>query len=170
MVEDGLVVGIDVAKGWLDVAVLESGESFRVENDAAGWAQLVKRLKGRRVRAVGLEPSGGYERGPKQALRKAGLPVRNVNPHKLRHFARALGRLAKNDRLDAAVIARSSGLPATFSPHAGRRGLVAPARPRRTDGDLSDSASLFPHLLARDGRERSSSLLPACGEKVAAAG
>ncbi|ACP25093.1 putative transposase for insertion sequence NGRIS-19a [Sinorhizobium fredii NGR234] len=106
MVEDGLVVGIDVAKGWLDVAVLQTGESFRVDNDAAGWAELVKRLKRRQVRAVGLEPSGGYERGPKQALQKAGLPVRNVNPHKLRHFARALGRLAKNDRLDAAVIAR----------------------------------------------------------------
>jgi len=106
MAEEGLVVGIDVAKGWLDVAILETGESFRVDNDAIGWAELLQRLKGRRVRAVGLEPSGGYERDVKQALRKAGLPVRNVNPHKLRHFARALGRLAKNDRLDAAVIAR----------------------------------------------------------------
>ncbi|MGK9285108.1 IS110 family transposase [Sinorhizobium meliloti] len=106
MAEKGLVVGIDVAKGWLDVAVLETGESFRVDNDSAGWALLLQRLRGRRVRAVGLEPSGGYERGAKQALRKAGLPVRNVNPHKLRHFARALGRLAKNDRLDAVVIAR----------------------------------------------------------------
>ncbi|WEJ39951.1 IS110 family RNA-guided transposase [Sinorhizobium prairiense] len=108
MAEKGLVVGIDVAKGWLDVAVLETGESFRVDNDSAGWALLLQRLRGRRVRAVGLEPSGGYERGAKQALRKAGLPVRNVNPHKLRHFARALGRLAKNDRLDAVVIARYS--------------------------------------------------------------
>lgn len=106
MAEKGLVVGIDVAKGWLDVAVLETGESFRVDNDSAGWALLLQRLRDRRVRAVGLEPSGGYERGAKQALRKAGLPVRNVNPHKLRHFARALGRLAKNDRLDAVVIAR----------------------------------------------------------------
>jgi transposase len=84
----------------------KTGESFRVDNDSAGWALLLQRLRGRRVRAVGLEPSGGYERGAKQALRKAGLPVRNVNPHKLRHFARALGRLAKNDRLDAVVIAR----------------------------------------------------------------
>ncbi|RVP98392.1 IS110 family transposase, partial [Sinorhizobium meliloti] len=106
MAEKGLVVGIDVAKGWLDVAVLEPGESFRVDNDSAGWALLLQRLRGRRVRAVDLEPSGGYERGAKQALRKAGLPVRNVNPHKLGHFARALGRLAKNDRLDAVVIAR----------------------------------------------------------------
>lgn len=106
MAEQGLVIGIDVAKGWLDVAVLETGESFRVDNDTDGWAMLLKRLRGRPVRAIGMEPSGGYERGPKKALRKAGLSVRNVNPHKLRHYARALGRLAKNDRIDARVIAR----------------------------------------------------------------
>lgn len=106
MGEAGLVVGIDVAKGWLDVAVLEANESFRVDNDAQGWSQLIKRLSGRPVRAVGLEPSGGYERAPRRALRKAGLTVRNVNPHKLRHYARARGRLAKNDRVDAGLIAR----------------------------------------------------------------
>ncbi|MBZ9852161.1 IS110 family transposase [Mesorhizobium sp. CA14] len=106
MTEDGLVVGIDVAKGWLDVAILETGESFRVDNDAQGWVRLIKRLSSRTVRAIGIEPSGGYERGAKKALRKAGLSVRNVNPHKLRHYARALGRRAKNDRIDACVIAR----------------------------------------------------------------
>jgi transposase len=112
MSDEGLVVGIDVAKGWLDVAVLETGESFRVNNDAEGWASLIKRLSGRQVRAVGIEPSGGYERGAKKALRKAGLSVRNVNPHKLRHYARALGRWAKNDRIDACMIARfTSQLP-----------------------------------------------------------
>ena len=106
MAEDGLVVGIDVAKGWLDVAILPTGESFRVGNDTDGWAELIKRLKRRSVRAIGVEPSGGYERRVAKALRKAGLAVRNVNPHKLRHYARALGRLAKNDRIDAFLIAR----------------------------------------------------------------
>ena len=106
MAEDGLVVGIDVAKGWLDVAILPTGESFRVGNDTDGWAELIKRLKRRSVRAIGVEPSGGYERRVAKALGKAGLPVRNVNPHKLRHYARALGRLAKNDRIDAFMIAR----------------------------------------------------------------
>lgn len=105
MAQEGLVVGIDVAKGWLDVAVLETGEKFRVDNDPPGWALLIKQLSGRPVCAIGIEPSGGYERGAKSALRKAGLTVRNVNPHKLRHYARALGRLAKNDRIDAQVIA-----------------------------------------------------------------
>jgi len=112
MAQEGLVVGIDVAKGWLDVAVLETGENFRVDNDPPGWALLIKQLSGRPVWAIGIEPSGGYERGAKSALRKAGLTVRNVNPHKLRHYARALGRLAKNDRIDAQVIARfTSQLP-----------------------------------------------------------
>lgn len=106
MAEEGLVVGIDVAKDWLDVAVLGSEESCRIGNDEAGWAALIKRLRGRSVRAIGMEPSGGYERGLARALRKAGLPVHNVNPHKLRHYARACGRLAKNDRIDARLIAR----------------------------------------------------------------
>jgi transposase len=106
MGEDGLVVGIDVAKAWLDIAVLETGAAFRIRNDAAGWSDLIERLMGQCVSAVGLEPSGGYERGVAAALRQAGLPVKNVNPHKLRHYARALGLIAKNDRIDARLIAR----------------------------------------------------------------
>lgn len=107
-----VIVGIDVAKLWLDVALLPAGAPFRVANDDAGWRDLIDRLKPHRITAVGLEPSGGYERGAAAALRKAGLPVRNVNPHKLRHYAGALGRFAKNDRIDAALIARfTSELP-----------------------------------------------------------
>jgi transposase len=106
MTQDAVVIGIDVAKGWLDMAVQQTGESFRFDNDRHGWAVLVRLLKGRRVRAIGVEPSGGYERGVVKALHKAGLPVRNVNPHKLRHYARAHGRLAKNDSIDAQMIAR----------------------------------------------------------------
>lgn len=106
MTREAVVIGIDVAKDWLDVAVLGSGESFRIDNDRAGWSDLVRRLKGRAVGAIGMEPSGGYERGLAKALHAAGLPVRNVNPHKLRHYARAHGCLAKNDAIDARMIAR----------------------------------------------------------------
>ena len=106
MHKQAVIVGIDVAKGWLDVAILATQESCRVTNDREGWASLIKGLKSYKVRAIGLEPSGGYERGVSKALQAAGLPVRNVNPHKLRHYARALGRLAKNDRIDALLIAR----------------------------------------------------------------
>jgi transposase len=100
------VVGIDVSKEWLDVAVYPGGEYWRVTNDEAGWRDLCQRLKGRGVRAIGIEASGGYERDVIIALVQAGLPVRNVNPWKLRQFAKAAGLLAKNDRLDAHAIAR----------------------------------------------------------------
>ena len=100
------VVGIDVSKAWLDVAVLQTNEAFQVDNDEAGWAELIARLKGYKIKVIGLEPSGGYERGLAKALRKADLPVRMVNPYRVRQFARALGRLAKNDRIDALMIAR----------------------------------------------------------------
>lgn len=102
---DRSTIGIDVSKLWLDVSVLPSGETFQVGNDAAGWAVLVSRFKGK-VKAIGLEPSGGYERDLAKALQRAGLPVRMVNPYRLRQYAKALGKLAKNDRIDACLIAR----------------------------------------------------------------
>jgi transposase len=113
MTKGRMVVGIDVSKAWLDVAVLDTDEVFRVGNDEAGWTELIERLKGREVKAIGLEPSGGYERGLARGLRKAGLPVRMVNPYRVRQFARAMGRMAKNDKIDAAMIARfAAQLPA----------------------------------------------------------
>jgi transposase len=97
--------GIDVSKDRLDVMVLPDRLSFSVDNTAVGWRQLVDRLRGLSIAAVGIEPSGGYERGIIRALLAAGLSVRRINPNKLRQFARARGVLAKNDRLDARLIA-----------------------------------------------------------------
>jgi transposase len=97
--------GIDVSKDRLDVMVLPEQQSFSVGNDAAGQAALVGRLRGRAIAAIGLEASGGYERGAVRALLVAGLPVCQVNPFKLRQFARASGVLAKNDPLDTRLIA-----------------------------------------------------------------
>ena len=97
--------GIDVSKDRLDVAVHPTDEQFSVANDEAGWRMLVRRLKPLGTRAIGLEASGGYERGAIVALFKAGLPVRSVNAWKLRQFARAAGLLDKNVRLDARAIA-----------------------------------------------------------------
>ena len=98
-------VGIDVSKEWLDVAVHPSGEHFRVNNDANGWRELTRRLSVLGTRAIGIEASGGYERDVIGVLIAQGLPVRGVNAWKLRQFAKAAGVLAKNDRLDASVIA-----------------------------------------------------------------
>lgn len=110
---DGKIVGIDVSKAWLDVAMLPGGKSFRLGNDASGWAGLIAKLKPHAIRAIGLEPSGGYERDLVRVLRRAGLSVRVVNPHRVRLYAKALGRLAKTDAIDAEVIARyTAELPA----------------------------------------------------------
>ena len=97
--------GIDVSKDRLDVMVLPEEQCCSVSNDARGWAALVERLRNLSIVAIGLEASGGYERGVARALLAAGMSVRQVNPFKLRQFARASGVLAKNDPLDARMIA-----------------------------------------------------------------
>ena len=97
--------GIDVSKDRLDVMVLPEEQCSSVPNDTAGWAKLVEQLRRLAISAIGIEPSGGYERGAIRALLAAGMSVRQVNPNKLRQFARASGMLAKNDPLDARMIA-----------------------------------------------------------------
>src|SRR5260370_14477785 len=97
--------GIDVSKDRLDIMVLPDEQCSWVSNDAAGWAELVEQLRGSSITAIGVEASGGYERGVVRALLAAGMSVRQINPFKLRQFAKASGTLAKNDRLDARMIA-----------------------------------------------------------------
>jgi transposase len=97
--------GIDVSKDRLDIMVLPDEQCSWVSNDAAGWAELIEQLRGSSITAIGVEASGGYERGVVRALLAAGMSVRQINPFKLRQFAKASGTLAKNDRLDARMIA-----------------------------------------------------------------
>ena len=104
--KEGQVVGIDVAKDWLDVAVHPGGEQWRVTQDREGLAELVQRLAVLAPDLIVLEASGGYERVAVSLLGEAGLPVAVVNPRPVRDFARSQGILAKTDRLDAGVIAR----------------------------------------------------------------
>src|SRR5690606_31341209 len=96
----GVVVGIDVAKATLDVAVLPSERPWTVANTGPGVRQLVQQLRGRHPALVVLEATGGYERVLVAALAAAGLPVVVANPRQVRAFARAIGQLAKTDRLD----------------------------------------------------------------------
>jgi len=98
-------VGIDVAKDRLDVHLRPSGEAFAVARDGEGLAQLVERLRALVPRLVVMEATGGYETIVASALAAARLPLAVVNPRQIRDFARATGRLAKTDRLDAAAIA-----------------------------------------------------------------
>lgn len=100
---DKRVAGIDVSKETLDVAVVPSAESFQVPNDEAGIGQLVKRLEG--MELVVMEATGGYETAVATALVAAGMRVAVLNPRQVRDFAKATGRLAKTDRIDAGLIA-----------------------------------------------------------------
>ena len=99
------VVGIDVAKDRLDVCVRPSGESLIVARTGAGIEDLAERLKKLAPRVVAIEATGGFETVVAAGLAAAGLPVVVVNPAQVRAFARALGRRAKTDPIDAAVIA-----------------------------------------------------------------
>lgn len=98
-------VGIDVSKDRLDVHLRPSGKTFSCANDVTGFQELSKRLKPHCPVAVVLEASGGYEEAAASHLAAKGLAVAVVNPRQPRDFARSLGRLAKTDRIDAAVLA-----------------------------------------------------------------
>src|SRR3954468_10982533 len=98
-------VGIDVSKHRLDVHARPSGESFATDYDDEGVAGLVGRLAALAPALIVLEATGGLEVRLAAALAAAGLPVAVVNPRQVRAFARATGRLAKTDRLDAKAIA-----------------------------------------------------------------
>ena len=100
-----IVVGIDVSKDRLDVAVAPSGLVFQVANTQAGIDDLVSRLEPVGVEVVALEATGGFETAAVAGLSAAGLAVVVVNPAQVRAYAHAIGRRAKTDPIDAAVIA-----------------------------------------------------------------
>jgi len=102
----GRFVGIDVAKRRLDVAERPHGARWDAANDAAGIAGLVERLNaGGPISLIVLEATGGYEIPLVAALTAAGLPVVVTNARQVRDFARAVGKLAKTDAIDATVLA-----------------------------------------------------------------
>lgn len=105
-VTERVYVGIDVCKARLDVAVLPSGESFSVANDEEGLQALTGKLVGVSPALAVLEATGGLERPLAAALFASGIACAVVNPRQARDFAKATGRLAKTDRIDAGVLAR----------------------------------------------------------------
>lgn len=104
--ESPVFVGIDVSKDRLDVHLLPSGEAFAVCRDGQGLDHLTHRLREARPALIVLEATGGFEITVAAAVAGAGLPLAVVNPRQIRAFARAVGRLAKTDALDAEIIAR----------------------------------------------------------------
>ena len=98
-------VGIDVSKDRLDVHLRPSGEAFAVARDGKGLETLVERLGALDISLIVLEATGGFETTVAATLASAELPLAVVNPRQIRNFAKALGKLAKTDAIDAEVIA-----------------------------------------------------------------
>jgi transposase len=124
---DQVIVGIDVSKARLDVHVLPSGEAFAFPRDGEGLAALAERLGALQPTLIGVEATGGFESVVAAGLAGAGLPVVVVNPAQVRAFAQALGKRAKTDPIDAAVIARfleATRPPLRSLPEAGQQLLA----------------------------------------------
>jgi transposase len=101
MPQETRVVGLDVAKGKTNACIRSVAARLSAPSTPEGEAQLVEWLRANRVGRAVMEASGGYERNWAEALRAAGVEVRIVDPKRIRHFAKAAGRLAKNDPIDA---------------------------------------------------------------------
>lgn len=99
-------VGLDIAKDHIDVCVRPSGQTWRADQDEAGLTQLAARLAALTPTLVVLEATGGYETAAATALAVAQIPLAVINPRQVRDFAKAIGRLAKTDAIDAAVLAQ----------------------------------------------------------------
>ncbi|MDP9097134.1 MAG: IS110 family transposase [Pseudomonadota bacterium] len=111
MSASSVVVGIDVAKAHVDVAVLGAKlDARRFDNEAEGHSALVAALKPLGVVLVVMEATGGYETALTCALQAAGLPVAVVNPRQARDFAKSMGRLAKTDAVDARMLAEMAAV------------------------------------------------------------
>ena len=127
---EGDTIGVDVSKHHLDAQRLADGATRRFANDKGGHKALIKWLTETPLYRVVFEPTGPYHRAVERALGIAGVPFVKVNPRQARRFAEATGKLAKTDRLDAAILARMGAM------------LELEARPARSE------LLAFPRFLA----------------------
>jgi transposase len=98
-------IGIDVSKAILDVFMIPNKRYLQFQNTAVGIKKLIKKIQSCSTALIVMESTGGYEKPVAQALAKENISVAIVNPRRIRDFAKALGKLAKTDRVDAEVIA-----------------------------------------------------------------
>ena len=134
MKESLVFVGIDVSKERLDVAVRPTGEMWQVSHDSLGIGEVMERLETLMPQLVVLEAAGGVEMTLAGELAASGLHVAVVNPRQVRNFARATGKLAKTDALDAQVLAHFAEAMRPVSrplPDSGTRELAALVARRR---------------------------------------
>jgi len=102
---ESTTVGIDIAKLSFDAALGVSAQAQTFSNDDTGYEALITALAGQSIELIVMEATGGYERNLACVLQAAGFAVAVVNPRQAREFARAMGYLAKTDRIDARVLA-----------------------------------------------------------------
>jgi transposase len=107
--------GIDVGQEWLDVHLLPASVSSRFRNTAHGVRQLKRFVKSHSIELAVIEPTGRWHRLVQRSLHAEGIAVAEVNPYRVRNYARAEGILAKNDKLDAKVLAKFGN---AMKPHA----------------------------------------------------
>ncbi len=100
-----ITVGIDIAKQWLDVSILPGSVYQRFSNDETGRRVMIEWLMPHHPDLIAVEASGMYEQVVAAALQAAGLVVARINPRQTRDFAKASGRLAKTDKIDAQTLA-----------------------------------------------------------------
>ena len=153
-------IGIDVSKNTLEVAAHEQEKYFRCNNQASAFPELIAELITLRPALIVLEATGGWEIPVTQALHQAGLPAVVVNPRQVRNFAKAVGQLAKTDRLDARVLAHFAAA------------VKPPVRPikseqaQQLDALLDRRRQLVEMLAAEKNRRRAAAISPTVREEI----
>jgi transposase len=155
-------VGVDIAKDTFDVHLHPAGRIGRFANDARGRSALIAWLEGFAIARIAFEPTGAYHHALERRLAAAGLPLVKVNPRRARRFAEAIGRHAKTDAIDAAMLARfaalleppvrpvvSAALDAMKELHVARRALVKDRVAARNRDHTHRSALLKRQVRAR---------------------
>lgn len=99
-------VGLDISKSTIDVHILPSNKYMHFNNDIKDIKKLIRKIKLLPNPLVIMEATGGYEREASQSIAKQGIATSVVNPRHIRNFAKALGKLAKTDKIDALIIAQ----------------------------------------------------------------
>lgn len=140
-------VGVDVSKDHLDWILGASADVRQVPNSPAGVRLLVRKLRSLELDRVVLEATGGYERLLFHALNEAGIPVVRVNPKRVRDFGKGLGILAKNDAIDARVLA-------LFGAKAEPKVLPARSNQERRMGELAARRRQLIQLITMEKNRR----------------
>jgi transposase len=139
MPQDNAIVGIDVSKGKADGCIRSLAATRSAPSSPEGMKEMVSWLRKNNVALAVMEASGGYEQPWAEALRKAHIKVRIVDPKRVRHFAKSAGKLAKNDPIDAEMIAwfAETFPDAPEQPHdPDREALASLVRARKTLIDM----------------------------------